>query len=84
MSEEKQFRPGGRGWLSIKDGKFYAEYPFGATPNPDTILSDDPEKIRQFFTYWDVDSVSCSSSIDFPDEYGMSEEKVRQLFGESL
>lgn len=70
--------PGRRGWLAIEDGKFEAQCPFECGRGPD-LVSDDPAEVRAFFLRARVDTVACSSSVDFPEEYGMKQDKVYEL-----
>ena len=44
------------------------------------FISDDPQAVRDFLEANDVHEFSTSSSVDFPEEYGMSQSKVDQLF----
>jgi hypothetical protein len=71
-------KPGLRGWLSIDDGKFEAQCPFDLHREAD-LITDDPDEVREFFTRARVDDIACSSTVDFPEEYGMSQDKVYEL-----
>jgi hypothetical protein len=84
--EEMKNRPRQLAYLGVDDGKFEVTLDGvdGKTfsqRKPD-IISADPEVIRAFLVDAHVTSIMCSSSVDFPEEYGMDPEKVQQLFGE--
>jgi hypothetical protein len=73
-------KPGLRAWLTINDGKFEAQCPLQCGGEPD-LVTDDPEEIRAFFKKHRPADIMKSSSVDFPEEYGMPQAKVDQLFG---
>jgi len=81
LVHEAQAIPGKRAFLTIVDGKFQVTCPFVPNREPD-LTTDDPEEVRTFLRQARVESVSCSSSVDFPEEYGMDPKKVAQLLGE--
>ncbi len=75
--------PGKAAYVSIVDGKFEVTVD-GRTRSfskrKPSLLSDDVEEVRQFLVFSRAETVMCSSSVDFPEEYGMSVEKARELF----
>jgi len=75
--------PGKRVFVSVVGGKFEitldGDGKSFSEREPDCI-TDDPKVAREFLVRARVDSVMCSSSLDFPDDYGMDPVKVEQLF----
>jgi len=64
-----------RGFITIVDGKFNVE-----CPGVPMLITDDPVQVQEFFNRNKMYSLMCSSSVDFPEEYGMPQAKVDQLF----
>jgi len=75
---------GKRAFIDLGNGKFLVTCPFGNGKYTPDFISDDPKAVRAFLIRECVDDISCSSSIDFPEEYGVSEEKVTQLLGKEV
>lgn len=69
-------------YITIVDGKFEVTCPWPNGGGEPDVVSADPEVARAFLRNKRCGSLMCSSSVDFPEEYGMSEEKVTQLVGE--
>ena len=64
-----------RGFITIVEGKFNVTY-----PGVPMLVTDDPVQVQEFFNRNKMYSLMCSSSVDFPEEYGMDPAKVTQLF----
>jgi predicted RNA-binding Zn-ribbon protein involved in translation (DUF1610 family) len=76
--------PNRMAYLAVRKGKFQVtldgvDGKTFAQRDPD-IVSDDPEKVREFVQAQMIGNLMCSSSVDFPEESGMLRETVDILF----